>query len=179
MKHNYYSLLCGLITLALPSVPASAGPIPISCAADFSSCGIQENVLGQFPSGFLAISGDVILTEADGVTVSDVFRIFNDVIDTGGGTGLGTTAFMYSADDSTPLPDPATYSANAVFILENPNGPTAFNGNGTEYFLGIPEPASLGMLALGLVGGGFLRKFRSRKQPCREPVGTWRCLSTK
>jgi hypothetical protein len=131
MNRIFSSLLCAA-ALGFLAIPASAGPITFTCAADFSSCGIPENVFGQFPSGFLAISGDVIVTESDGVTVSDVFRIFNDVVDTGGGTGLGTTAFLYSADDSTPLPDPSTYSDNAVFIEEGLNGVTVFNGNGTD-----------------------------------------------
>jgi hypothetical protein len=142
--------------LAFSSVPGTAATLA-HCAADFSSCAIPENVLLQLP--FLGISGDVILLEADHSTVSDVFRIFNDALDTGGGTGLGDLAFLYSSDDSTPLPAPSTYSANAVFIQENPSGITHFNGNGTDYVLAIPEPCTFALLGFGLAAiVGLTRK---------------------
>jgi hypothetical protein len=59
---------------------------------------------------FSAISGNAIVREPHSTIVSDVFRIFHDLIDTGGGTGLRNMAFRYSSDDSTPLPDLSTYS---------------------------------------------------------------------
>src|ERR1700749_2712407 len=86
-----------LTALALAIQPASAATMA-TCSADASTCYIPENVLLQLP--FIAISGDVVLEDSLG-SVSDVFRIFNDFFDTGKGTGLGTTAFLYSADDST------------------------------------------------------------------------------
>jgi hypothetical protein len=132
-------LLAGFVLL---SVPASANQMAV-CAPDFSTCEIPENVLLDLP--FLAIAGDVVLFEPDGVTISDVFRILNDVVDTGGGTGLGDLAFLYSSDDSTPLPDPSTFSGNAQGIFET-GAITAFDGNGTTYFLGAPEPSTLGLL---------------------------------
>jgi hypothetical protein len=134
-------------TLAFLSVGGTAATLA-KCAPDFSSCAIPENVLLQLP--FLGISGDAILLEANHSTVSDVFRIFNDVLDTGGGTGLGDLAFLYSSDDSTPLPAPSTYSANAVLIQEDPSGITHFNGNGTDYVLAVPEPGTFGLLGFGL-----------------------------
>lgn len=134
--------------LVLLSVPAPSAQLA-SCAPDLSSCSIPENILLQLP--FLAISGDVILLEPDLTTVSDVFRIFNDVVDTGGGTGLGDLVFLYSSDDTTPLPDPSTYSSNAVSILEDPSGVTHFIGNGTDYVLAAPEPSTFALLGLGLI----------------------------
>ena len=143
--------------LALLSLPATSAPLPAHCAADFSSCAIPENVMLQLP--FLAISGDAIVLESDHTTVSDVFRIFNDLLDTGGGTGLGDLAFLYSSDDGTPLPDPSTYSVNAVTIQEGPSGITNYNGNGTNYVLGAPEPSTFALLGLGLAAvAGFTRK---------------------
>src|SRR5438309_1701526 len=78
------------------SVPARAAPIA-NCNANLTQCSIPENVLLQLP--LLAVSGDVVLTESNGTTVSDVFRIFNNLADTGQGTGLGDLAEMFSADD--------------------------------------------------------------------------------
>ena len=72
---------------------------------------------------FVAFAGDAIVTEPGSSVVSDLFRIFNNVVNTRMGTGLGNMAFLYSADDSA-LPDPSTYSANAVFLPENPSGAT-------------------------------------------------------
>jgi hypothetical protein len=106
---------------------------------------------------FTAFAGDVIL---DDPAVSDVFRIFNNLVNTGGGTGLGNMAFLYSSDDSTPLPNPLTYSANAVFITENPTGFTPYLGNGTNYQLGVPEPQSTQLLVLGLAAMALLARNR-------------------
>ncbi|HWY49571.1 MAG TPA: hypothetical protein VNX70_19440 [Bryobacteraceae bacterium] len=105
------------------------------CTPSFSDCAIPENVPLQFP--FLAISGDVILVpslEANLAAVSDVFRIANNFIDTGLGTGLGFSAFLFSHEENT-LPDSSTYSANVVKIREQPVGPTQYLGNGTDYHL--------------------------------------------
>jgi hypothetical protein len=144
-------LPCTLATLILAglvlSVPASANEMAV-CAPDFSSCEIPENILLDLP--FVAIAGDAVLFEPDGVTISDVFRIFNDVLDTGSGTGLGTLAFLYSSDDSAPLPDPLTFSANAVGIFET-GAVTPYLGNGTTYYLGAPEPSTLGLLSVAAI----------------------------
>jgi len=148
--------LAGLVLLAMPSRAAQMA----DCASDFSICFIPENVLFQLP--FTAISGDVILLEADNVTVSDVFRIFNNIADTTGGTGLGDLVFLFSSDDSTPLPDPSTFSVNAVSINEDPSGFTRFDGNGTIYVLGAPEPVSLGFVGLGLLGMAVLGRRRRK-----------------
>jgi hypothetical protein len=105
------------------------------CTPTFSDCAIPENVPLLFP--FLAISGDVILVpilEANLAAVSDVFRIANNFIDTGQGTGIGFSAFLFSRDEST-LPASSTFSANVVKIREQPVGPTQYLGNGTDYHL--------------------------------------------
>ena len=128
--------------------PATAGPVAAQCNASFTLCLIQEDVLLQLPP--FAISGDVILIDPQTNAVSDVFRIFNNLVDTGGGTGIGDLAFLYSSDDSTPLPNPTTYSLNAVRIMEDPSGITQYFGNGTDYVLGVPEPGTFGFLGLGI-----------------------------
>src|ERR1700759_1889103 len=137
-----------LTALALAIQPASAATMA-TCSADPLTCYIPENVLLQLP--YIAIAGDAILEEPGG-TVSDVFRIFNDFFDTGTGTGLGTTAFLYSADDSTPLPPPSTSSANVQFIPESTTSPqTNYLGNGKVYVLAAPEPSSWMLFGIGSV----------------------------
>jgi hypothetical protein len=167
MVHIFARVLLFAAALTLLPVSGMADPLlplsgmadpPAQCNANFTLCLIPENVLLSLP--FLAISGDVILLDAQTSTVSDVFRIFNNVFNTGGGTGLGNMAFLYSSDDSTPLPNPATYSLNAVTIMEDPSGSTHFLGNGTDYLLNpVPEPGTFGLLGLGI---GLIALF-SRK----------------
>src|SRR6266446_5026417 len=125
MTYRFASIAICLAGLILLCVPGAAAPLA-NCNASFTICGIPENVLLQLP--FAAFAGDVVLTESNGTTVSDIFRIFNNLINTGAGTGLGNMVFLYSADDTTPLPAPSTFSANAVFILESPSGITSFVG---------------------------------------------------
>ena len=145
MKHINRLALFLTVLVAL-SIPAAATAVA-NCTSDFSECFIPENVELQLP--FLAISGDVVLLDPSG-TVSDVFRTFNNLVNTGAGTGLGNLVFLYSSDDSTPLPSPSTYSANVVTIPENPSGVTQYVGNGTDDYLGAPEPSTFALLGVGL-----------------------------
>lgn len=144
----------GLISL---TVPATAAPIA-TCNASLTVCGIAENTLLQLP--FAAIAGDVVLTEPNSTIVSDVFRIFNNIVNTAAGTGLGNMVFLYSADDG-PLPASSTYSANVVFITEDPSGFTSYVGNGTDYILGAPEPQTFELFSLAV--GAIVIVFRRRK----------------
>jgi len=147
-KYEGFGSLLIIATLAIAAQPASAATMA-TCTANFSTCYIPENILLQLP--FLAISGDVVIEDPGGA-VSDVFRIFNDFLDTGQGTGLGTNAFLYSSDDSTPLPSPSTYSANVQFIQESTTSPlTDYLGNGTVYVLAAPEPSSWVLFAIGSI----------------------------
>ena len=139
------TVLC-IAGLVLLSEPGIAAPIvAANCNASFTVCDIPENTQLMLP--FPAIAGDVVLTDPGSSTVSDVFRIFNNVVNTGEGTGLGNMAFLYSSDD-TSLPNPSTYSANVVFIPENPSGVTSYLGNGTDYLLAVPEPRTFELFAL-------------------------------
>ena len=165
MKRIITRVALALATLVLVLRAPMAWALPVSsCAADFSSCNIYEGSV-QLP--FTATSGDVILLDSD-QSVSDVFRIFNNLMDTGGGTGLGNMAFLYS-DDEGNLPNPTSYSANAIFLAEGLTE-TDFNGNGTMYHLfsvepvqTTPIPAALPLFATGLGGLGLLGWRRKRK----------------
>ena len=154
------------VAVALCIVPVlHAGPITIptsTCAPDFSSCNVYENQVTFFPAGALGIAGDVLIQS--GILTIGVFRVFNDFVDTGGGTGLGDSGFLYS-EVFHNLPDPATYSVNEVSIplgLAIPSGfnETVYNGNGTIYnlFTVVPEPSTVGLLAIG----GVLLAWRRR-----------------
>lgn len=121
------------------SVLSAAQAVVAQCNSSFTECAIPENVPLTFPRGFLAISGDVVLApslDSNLHAVSDVFHLDNNLLDTGLGTGLGNAGFLFSGHNNT-LPDPSTYSANAVEIRETPegHGPTQYFGNGTDYFL--------------------------------------------
>jgi hypothetical protein len=129
---NLLRLVTALSLITIFSGMAFAAQ-PANCNANFTMCMIPENVLVQLP--FLGIAGDVIVQDPNSTNVSDVFRVFNNFVDTGGGTGLGNLARLYSRDDSTPLPAPPTYSANATFITEAASGSTSYFGNGTTYNL--------------------------------------------
>ena len=149
------------------------GAVTFPCAADelaacnASTCFIPENVVIILP--FITFAGDVIVLEPDLSAISDVFRIFNNILDTGAGTGLGDVAFLYSADDSTPLPDPSTFSANFAVAVEGADGITTFSnsGSGITYSLNTPEPGSLVLLVSCLVPIGWRCRRRSRRQEVR------------
>jgi hypothetical protein len=146
----------GLVLLSGPAAAATIAPRN----ANFTTCVIPENIPLQLP--FVAFAGDAIVTDPGSSVVSDVFRIFNNVVNTGMGTGLGNMVFLYSADDSA-LPSPSTYSANAVFLPENPSGgATVYLGNGTNYLLGAPEPQTWGSLGLACVAMVMLSRRRSK-----------------
>lgn len=135
---RFFALAASLL-LPLTSGAQSSTSVPVPCNQSFTACGpIPENVHVTFPPGFLAISGDVALLpglNSNLSSVSDVFHLDNNLLDTGLGTGLGNAGFLFSG--SSILPSPSTYSANAVGFRENPEGlgDTQYIGNGTDYIL--------------------------------------------
>ena len=94
--------------------PAAAGQIS-TCDSNTYVCQIYEEENIDISAIGIAISGDVVLL--DGSIVRNVFRIFNDIADTGGGTGLGQTASFYGIVEGN-LPDPSTYSDNVIYLQE-------------------------------------------------------------
>lgn len=149
--------IASLLLLSEPGIAAPIAAVPaMNC--NVTVCDIPENILLQLP--FDAFAGDVVLTDPGSSTVSDVFRIFNNLVNTGMGTGLGNMVFLYSSDD-TSLPNPSTYSANVVFIPESSSGVTSYLGNGTNYLLAVPEPGSFELFALAAAMAVLTRR-RSR-----------------
>jgi len=128
-----------LLVISLLSPYASMAQTVAQCTPTGSDCAIPEQIPLQFPPGFIAISGDAVLAptlNSDLAAVSDILHINNDFFDSGLGTGIGFSCILFSGHNGT-LPSPATYTANAVEIRENPLGlgDTQYFGNGTDYHL--------------------------------------------
>ena len=87
-------------TLVFSVLPVFATPMS-NCDPVTFVCNIYENQTVSF--GFLAVSGDVIVQNSRSVTV-DVFRIFNDFFNSGGGTGLGDGGFSSEQTSYLTLP---------------------------------------------------------------------------
>lgn len=155
MTKNRSAMVLFYVAVSVGSY-ACAAPIA-ACNAGATQCFIPENIQLQLP--FTAIAGDVRIVEADGVTLSDVFRIFNNVLDTGAGTGLGNLVFLFSADEG---PLPTTFSANVRTMTEGANGITSYLGNGTTYVLGIPEPSTFPLLGAAFLSIGAFSLLRRR-----------------
>jgi len=88
------AMFCALaVSLLLPvtSKAQSSSSVPVPCNEFLTACGpIPENVQVTFPRGFLAVAGDVALLpslNANPNSVRDVFRLDNNLLDTGLGTG--------------------------------------------------------------------------------------------
>src|SRR5690348_13377758 len=118
---RFHLSLTFAVLVVLTCIPVSSvAQTPVAqCTSTFSDCAIPENVALQFP--FLAISGDVVLAptlHSNLNAVSDVFRINNNFIDTGAGTGIGFAGILFSGQQAVPAI--SSYSANAVEMRENP-----------------------------------------------------------
>lgn len=163
MKFPFARLVLATAVLCLFSLPAMADALPAEgCNADNTVCVAIEGQTMLYTPGFFGISGDALLTDSSG-DVEGVFRIANDLIDTGGGTGLGLDAFLFGV--TTGLPDPSTFSVNAIALLigsDNGTGvpllnvpgfvETEFIGNGTLYELfSVPEPGTWQLLGVALL----------------------------
>jgi hypothetical protein len=168
MKSFSLILATGMALSVLPALHAGVVIPTSSCAPDFSVCSVYENqptFFPGFPGGFIGAAGDVLIDGGTGTVA--VFRVFNDIFDSGGGTGLGDFGFLYSANFYN-LPDPASYSVNAVTV---PLGPAvgAFNetvyigGFGTEYdiFTLTPEPTTWAFVSTGIALLALRRRNRS------------------
>jgi hypothetical protein len=179
MKLPLTRLVLGLAVFCLLSLPALADTLPAEgCNASNTVCvAIEAQLMNYSPGGF-GISGDVVLVDGGGHTDGD-FRIFNNIADTGGGTGIGDAAFLFGS--TTGIPIPSILSVNAIDILfgaDNGTGipllnvpgyvETEFFGNGTDYELfsvssvsSMPEPGTwqlLGVTLLLLGGVGVARR---------------------
>ncbi len=109
---------------------AAAQGVPINCTPDLTICYIPKNVLVVNQAVDL-IAGDAVVQKVNSTEAIAVFRVNNDFVNTARGTGLGTTAFLYSADGTARLPDPSTYSANVQYVTVAVSGPTVDVGSPT------------------------------------------------
>ncbi len=164
MMHRVARLVSFVASAVVCFSTSAFAVTPVPCNAGFTACSIIENASLQLH--FTAIGGDVIVLEPGTSVVSDVFRIFNNLVDTGGGTGLGNTAFLYSVDVGA-LPNPSTYSANATFIEEAATADTTVLLNGTLYTLdtfAAPELSTFGLLTLGMIAMLLFRTVAQRAE---------------
>ena len=159
-------------------LPAVAGSLSqSSCDFNANQCNVYEGSLFQDPNA-LFYAGDLVLLDANG-TYSDVLRFYNDIIDTGGGTGFGDAFLEFSAPDGDSAGDvdlnSLNLSANAAFIPEaaavGGMAVTDYTGpSGTLFHIysavpsAVPEPSAVLLLASGLLFvTGWTAKRRSNK----------------
>ena len=140
-----------------------AAPMPVNCNTAQTLCYIPPDVQLQLP--YLATAGDIVLLDSVTNQVDDVFRIFNNFVNTGLGTGLGNLAFLYTAADSD-LPAASSYSANVVFGTASTSGVTLITTGGHQYLVNVPEPQSLTLLGFGCLA--LLWPARKRTKFFRE-----------
>ena len=146
-NHCRFEIL--LTLLAASAGFAAAQGVPLTCTPDFTSCYIPKNVLVVLPfvPGF--IGGDVVVQAGNSTEATAVFRVNNNVANTARGTGLGSTLFLYSADGTTGLPDPSTYSANVQHVAVAAGGPTLYTGS-PLFFPRIVYQLDLGAAAVAV-----------------------------
>ena len=134
------------------AAPADTAVCDFACTV----CNIRRNIVLQLPSACLAIGGDVLITGVNSTHVTDVFRAFNNYVDTGGGTGLSTQVMLYGGDDNTRLPGPFSYSLNLVEMAAPASGPTSYFGPGGGITYNLDTAAASTRLVLS--GGVAVEK---------------------
>jgi len=137
-----FRILLTLLAVCARFAPAQG--VPMNCNVDFSICNIPKDVLVVVPNDILAvipglIAGDAVVEKANSTEATAVFRVNNDFSNTARGTGLGLTAFLYSADGIARPPNPSAYSANVQYVGAAAIGPTLYAGplSGTVYQLDL------------------------------------------
>jgi len=124
---NFYRFQILPTLLAAGAGFAAAQGVPMNCKPDFTICYIPKNVLVVNPV-LDFIAGDAVVQKANSTEATAVFRVNDDFANTARGTGLGRTAFLYSVDGTSRLPDSSTYSANVQYVTVAATGPTSYIG---------------------------------------------------
>lgn len=156
-------MVLGSAALGIAALPALCSSLPqSSCNLNAGECNVYEGSLFQNPNT-LFYAGDLVLLDADGA-YSDILRFYNDIVDTGGGTGFGDAFLEFSASDGDSQGDvdlsSLKLSANAAFITEAPAvagvSVTDYTGpSGTLFHIysnsEVPEPCAVWLIASGLL----------------------------
>jgi hypothetical protein len=169
-------LLAASATLGIVALPACADPLgQSSCNFNAGVCNVYEGSLFQNSNAFF-YAGDLVLLDANGA-FGDIVRFYNDIIDTGGGTGFGDAFLEFRLPDGHFPGDvdlsSLDLSANAVFITEGPAvagiAVTDYTGpSGTLFHIyssaAVPEPSELSLIASGLLFvAAWIVKRQSKK----------------
>jgi hypothetical protein len=191
--HNFIGRLAvslGLLTFAV--VPASAFTMTFDemggCQVTGGTCSgvlapapstglVSGNVL-TFTLPSLVFTGEAVIFEPNGTTVSDVLQWYcstgpgtcGTLTDTAGNTHFASNRMIfYSLDSNGALADvgaltisgtfpSATENANGAFSFQVPNGVNVYDG-----ISDVPLPAALPLFATGLGALGLLGWRRKRK----------------
>src|SRR5215831_15679214 len=165
-------LLCALTAwmpaFAEPLLPGTPikdfGPVVFNPAQADQPIVITEGILVQLP--FAVEAGDVIMLEPPtGLVVSDIVHFYNNLLDTGQGTGIGNLVFIFSdtePGDPNDVPFPFEISANNTRIFEvgsenslqiTPYTAALPDGTAVHYLFisDVPEPSTMLLIGSGLL----------------------------